>query len=295
MDSRRDLTQFLATRRARLRPEQAGIAQPQGRRRRVAGLRREEVAHLAGVSVEYYTRLEQGRARGASDEVLHGVAQALQLSDTERAHLFDLVRALGPAPRRTRPRKDVPQARPGLQTLVDTVTGAAVIMVSEKGDVLGANALGEELYSPMFRNPLPPGEIRNLPRFIFLDPAARTLHRDWESVAEPVVAILRAAAGRNPYDKSLSNLVGELSTRNEYFRVRWAGHDVRPLSNGQKLFHHPQVGDLDLNYEYLDVADGQGVLWLMYYAEPGTPAAEGLQLLGALSASSRTAPQPSAG
>lgn len=89
--------------------------------------------------------------------------------------------------------------------------------------------------------------------------------------------------------------MGELSTRNEYFRVRWAGHDVRPLSNGQKLFHHPQVGDLDLNYEYLDVADGQGVLWLMYYAEPGTPAAEGLQLLGALSASSRTAPQPSAG
>ncbi|GAB3275087.1 helix-turn-helix transcriptional regulator [Kineosporia babensis] len=282
MDAPAELTHFLTTRRGRIQPAQAGVTQVRGRRR-VPGLRREEVAYLAGVSVEYYTRLEQGRAKGASEEVLISIAKALQLNETERAHLFDLARAVGPARKPSRPRTAVPSTRPELQTLLHTVTDAAVLMISEKGDVLGANALGRALYSPMFTD-----AAVSMPRFIFLDPSARMFHRDWESVAETVVGLLRRAAGRNPYDKSLTDLVGELSLRSDVFRVRWAAHEVQPLTSGRKSFRHPEVGDLDLEYEYLSIVSNDEVFWLMYFAEPGTPAHDSLQLLGTLAAAERT-------
>ncbi len=232
---------------------------------------------LAGVSVEWYTRLEQGRAKGVSEEVLFGVAKALQLDQTERDHLFSLAHALGPGTRRRSSAGEVPTARPNLHVLLETITGGAAIMLSEYGDVLGANAIGRALYADMFAVPGP----LNMPKFIFLDPAARTLHPDWEEVADTVIALLRAAAGRNPFARSLTDLVGELCIRSDYFRTGWATQNVHPLTTGHKRFHHKHVGDLNLDYEYLNVADGQGIFILTYFAKQGTPAHDGLQLLAA--------------
>ncbi|MDT0405277.1 MULTISPECIES: helix-turn-helix domain-containing protein [Streptomyces] len=281
MNAARELSQFLRSRRDKLAPSAVGLV-PAGVRRRVPGLRRDEVAVLAGVSVEWYTRLEQGRAKGASEEVLFGVARALKLNEIEQTHLFDLVRALGPAHRSSPAR--TPTVRGGLLTLLDTITGAAAIMLNEHGDVLGANTLARALYRDLFRSEKH-GTTLNLARFILLDPAGKALHRDWDEVAGSVTALLRAAAGRNPYSKGLTDLVGELSTRSDFFRIRWAAHDVEPLTTGRKRFRHPDVGGLDLGYEYLTVSDSQGISILTYFAEPGTPAHDGLQLLAAVAAS----------
>lgn len=274
MDARNDISEFLTSRRGRITPEMAGLP-AYGTRRRVTGLRREEVAMLAGISVEYYTRLERGNLSGASDEVLDGVARALQLDDAERAHLWDLMRSARPSPtaRRRQPQQRV---RPTVQAILDSMVGTPAYVRNGRMDVLAANALGRALYSPVFDSPAQPV---NTARFIFLDPAAKEYFVDWSNVAHDSVAILRAQAGANPYDKALSDLIGELSTRSEDFRVRWAAHNVRFHRTGTKHLHHPLVGDLILSYEALELPGDTGQTILAYTAEPGSPAREALDLL----------------
>src|SRR3954469_15638 len=238
MDTRNEIREFLTSRRAKLKAADVGL--PDYGTRRVPGLRREEVAVLAGVSAPYYTRLERGDLAGASDSVLDALARALQLDDAERAHLFDLARnahPVGPPPRR-RPAKH--GIRPSVQQLLDAMTGAAAHIGNERLDIVAANALGHALFPEMFDGQ----ERPNAARFVFLDPRARSFYRDWDRIARDVVATLRSSAGRNPYDRELTDLVGELSTRSEEFRQHWAKHDVRFHISGVKRFRHSQVGDL---------------------------------------------------
>jgi transcriptional regulator with XRE-family HTH domain len=280
VDTASDIAEFLTTRRARITPEAAGL--PRYGKRRVPGLRREEVASLAGVSVEYYKRLERGNMRGVSELVLDALARALQLDDAERAHLFDLARAaqpVGPPPRR-RPTKH--RIRPSVQQLLDAITGAAAHIGNDRLDILGANPLGRALFLDMFDGQ----ERPNAARFVFLDPRARDFYLEWDRIARDVVGTLRSAAGRNPYDRELTDLVGELSTRSEEFRHHWAKHDVRFHISGVKRFHHSQVGDLELNYERLDVVFDTGLTIFTYTADPGTRSADALKLLGSLAATS---------
>jgi transcriptional regulator with XRE-family HTH domain len=282
MDTRSEIREFLTSRRARLKAADVGL--PDYGPRRVPGLRREEVAVLAGVSVPYYTRLERGDLAGASDGVLDALARALQLDDAERAHLFDLARAahpVGPPPRR-RPAKH--RIRPSVQQLLDAITGAAAHIGNDRLDILGANPLGRALFLEMFDGQ----ERPNAARFVFLDPRAHDFYLDRDRIARDVVAILRSSAGRNPYDRELSDLVGELSTRSDEFRQLWAKHDVRFHLSGIKRYHHSQVGDLELNYERLDVVFDAGLTLITYTAEPGTRSAEALGLLGSLAATPAT-------
>src|SRR4051794_7769914 len=245
MDLKAETREFLTTRRDRITPAQTGLA-AYGGTRRVPGLRREEAAMPAGVSVDYYTRMERGNLTGVSEEVLESLAQALQLDEAERAHLFDLARsanASGAARTRAR-RVPAPVLRPAVQRIVDALDAPAFVRNSRL-DVLGANALGRALYAPMYDSPAhAPGTPVNTARFQFLDPeAARAF---WgvkaDRISHDAVAILRAEAGRNPYDRRLTDLVGELSTRSEDFRRLWASHDVRYHRSGTKVFHHPAVG-----------------------------------------------------
>jgi transcriptional regulator with XRE-family HTH domain len=279
VDTKREIRDFLSSRRAKLTPAQVGL--PDYGIRRVPGLRREEVAVLAGVSVPYYTRLERGDVHGVSESVLEALARALQLDDAERAHLFDLARAAQPAitPRRRRPAKQ--RIRPSVQHVLDSITGAAAFVRNDRLDIVAANQLGRALYSVMFADAVRPP---NSARFIFLDPGAHELYRNWERAADDVVAVLRAAAGRDPYDRDLSDLVGELSTQSEDFRVRWAQHNVREHITGIKYFHHPVVGDIDLTYDRLDLAADPGLTLFTYTAEPGSRHAEALSLLGSWAA-----------
>src|SRR3954464_15376892 len=213
MDAAIDIAEFLTTRRAKITPEQAGL--PSYGKRRVPGLRREEVASLAGMSVEYYKRLERGNVTGASELVLEGLARALQLDDAERAHLFDLARAANPVtPKPARPIKH--KIRPVGQRILDQVDAPATVR-NARLDYIGANALGRALYAPVFDSREQPA---NSARFTFLDPAAADFYPEWDRVATELVAHLRSEAGRNPYDRQLSDLVGELSTRSDEFRVR---------------------------------------------------------------------------
>jgi transcriptional regulator with XRE-family HTH domain len=278
VDTRHEIREFLTSRRARLTAAEVGL--PDYGTRRVPGLRREEVAVLAGVSVPYYTRMERGDLAGASDGVLDALARALQLDDAERAHLFDLARAAQPvgSPPRRRPAKQ--RIRASVEQLMESMTGAAAHLGNERLDILGANGLGRVLFQEMFDAQ----ERPNAARFVFLDPRAREFYLDWDRVARDVVATLRSAAGRNPYDRDLSDLVGELSTRSEEFRQHWARHDVRFHISGIKRFHHRQVGDLELNYERLDVVFDSGLTIFAYTADPGTRSAEALALLGSLAA-----------
>jgi transcriptional regulator with XRE-family HTH domain len=280
VDHRAEIRDFLATRRARISPEQAGLL-PGGGRRRVPGLRREEVAVLAGVSTDWYVRLEKGHIAGVSDDVLEAVARALQLDEAERAHLFDLARAARPsrAPRR-RSRVTV---RPRVQWLLDTMTGSAAIALNGRMDVLAANTLGRALYSPVFDDPRRPA---NIARFQFLDPRARDFHPDWNGAATTTVAILRTEAGRHPDDPDLRELVGELSTVSEEFRTRWAAHDVRIHRTGVKQFRHPAVGVLDLVYHTtaLPTEGPEDLSLTTYTAEPGTTSEDGLTLLASWAA-----------
>jgi transcriptional regulator with XRE-family HTH domain len=269
-----EIREFLTSRRARITPEQAGLP-AYGGKRRVPGLRREEAALLAGISVEYYTRLERGNARGVSESVLEGIARALQLDEAERAHLIDLVRIANttrpPLRRPTRHR-----VRKSVQRILDSMTGTPAFVQNGRLDILYANQLGSALLSEIFRDPVRPA---NAARFFFLNPRATEFYVEWESIAHDVVALLRAEAGRDPYDRGLSDLIGELSTRSEEFRVRWAAHDVRFHRTGVKRFHHPVVGDLTLTYEALELPADPGLTIFAYTAEPNSPSHDALNLL----------------
>ncbi|TMR90471.1 helix-turn-helix transcriptional regulator, partial [Nonomuraea basaltis] len=274
MDNRDEIRDFLTSRRARITPEQAGLAP--GGRRRVPGLRREEVAVLAGVSTEWYTRLEKGHITGISDDVLHAVARALHLDDAERAHLFDLARAAGTGHRTRRPARGV---RPGLQRMLDAMTDAPAIIRNGRMDIVAANHLGRAMYWPVFQTQRPGRSPRSAPartypanvaRFQFLDPAGPDFFPDWDTAADVTVALLRTEAGRDPYNKDLTDLIGELSTRSADFRTRWAQHNVRLHHAGTKTFHHPAIGDLTLDYESMDLQADPGLNLTVYTAAPDT-------------------------
>jgi transcriptional regulator with XRE-family HTH domain len=279
MSNASELREFLTTRRAKITPQRAGLP-VYGRQRRVSGLRREEVALLAGISVEYYTRLERGTARGVSDEVLEAVSRALQLDEAERAHLLDLARTANAEhpPRRSATPQRV---RPSIQRIVDSMSEIPAFVQNGRLDILYANRLAEALYSDMFQDQIRPP---NSARFLFLDPRARTLYVDWDTVARDIVATLRSTAGRNPYDRALSDLIGVLSTRSEEFRARWASHDVRFHRSGTKRLQHPLVGDLTLAYETLELPADPSLTLVTYSAEPGSPSETALQELAGWSA-----------
>jgi transcriptional regulator with XRE-family HTH domain len=274
--ARAEIREFLRTRRARITPEQAGLPTYGGDRRRVPGLRREEAALLVGVSPQYYVRLERGNATGVSDSVIDGIARALRLDDAERAHLLDLLRVAGaPARAGTRRAPAPTRVRPTIRRLVDAMPTVPAVVLDGRLDVLAKNALGRALFSPWYDTEAP---VNNA-RLVFLDPHAKTLFREWDTVANDTVALLRAEAGRDPYDRDLTLLVGELSTHSEDFRVRWAAHDVRIHSTGIKKLHHSVIGDIDLPYESLPLEAGATTSLVTYLPEPGSPAHDGLTLL----------------
>jgi transcriptional regulator with XRE-family HTH domain len=276
---RGEIQTFLTTRRARISPEQAGLPHYGAERRRVAGLRRDEVALLAGISSQYYTKLERGNAAGVSDSVIDGIARALQLDEAERTHLVDLIRAAGTtrAPRRTAPQG----VRATVQRVLDSMIGTPALVLNARLDIVTANQLGYALFSPVYADPVRPA---NNARFVFLDPHATEFFRDWDKAANDTVALLRAAAGRNAYDRRLSDLIGELSTRSDDFRRRWAAHDVQIHTTGIKLIHHPVVGDLDLPYESFPLSHHLTQSLLTYTAEPGSPTQDALTLLASWAA-----------
>lgn len=280
MDTKNEIREFLTTRRGRITPQQAGLATHGTSPRRVPGLRREEVALLAGVSVDYYTRLERGNTAGVSEQVLDAIVRALQLDEPERAHLFDLARAQQTT-HRPRRRAGAQRVRPGVQRMLDALVGAPAFIRNGRMDILGANRLGRALYSEMFSNPRRP---TNSARFAFLDPRAKTFFIDWEKTADDAVAVLRSEAGRDPHDTDLSNLIGELSTQSDEFRVRWAKHDVRYHDTGVKRIHHPVVGDLELTYEAMTLRGDNELMMFVYTAESGSKTQEGLDLLASWTA-----------
>jgi transcriptional regulator with XRE-family HTH domain len=285
MDARSEIKEFLTSRRARITAEQAGLASYGSRR--VPGLRREEVAVLAGVSVPYYTRLERGDMAGVSESVLDALSLALRLDEAERAHLFDLARALRPTSPKRRRRAPKQRVRPSVHHILEGLTGAAAIVHNPRLDNLAANQLGYALYTDMFSRAARPGPI-NSARYVFLDPGAREFYLDWDRAASDVVAVLRSAAGRDPYDRDLSDLVGELSTQSAEFRTRWAAHNVRFHDTGIKDFHHPVVGDISLAYNRMELSADPGLTIMIYTAEPGTRSGEALSLLGSWAATHDT-------
>ncbi|MBR7834858.1 helix-turn-helix domain-containing protein [Actinospica durhamensis] len=288
MDQRREFSDFLASRRAKLTPEQAGLPM-YGGNRRVAGLRREEVALMAGVSVDYYVKLERGNARGVSESVLEALARALQLDEAERAHLFDLAHSLNSAGRPPR-RAPKPQVRPSVQRILDSMATTPAYARNRRLDILATNRLGRALVAPVFADPRRPA---SLARFMFLDPAAVEYYRDWEPMASDIVAALRSEAGRDPHDKALQDLVGELSTRSELFRTRWAAHNVRLHRTGVKHLHHPVVGELTLDFDAMELPADPGLAIIAYSAEPASPSAEKLRLLASWAATLDQEDEPS--
>lgn len=287
MDNRDDIREFLTTRRARLTPEQVGLPDFGGRRR-VPGLRREEVALVAGMSVEYYVRLERGNATGVSDSVLEGISRALQLDEAEQVHLHDLVRTAnrGARPQRRNGRARPLQVRPGVQQLIDTMDNVPVIVQNGRLDAIATNALARALFSPMYDDQQAPA---NLARYVFLGSHSEQFFRDWDDTAQQTVALLRTEAGRAPYDRALSDLVGELSTRCDAFRTLWASHDVRVHQTGKKNVHHPVVGDLDLTYEGLTLTSERGLLLIAYGAAPGSASSDALRMLASWAATDQDA------
>ena len=293
VDNRTDLREFLASRRANVTPQQAGLP-TYGGRRRVPGLRREEVALLAGVSVEYYTRLERGNAQGVSDSVLEALVRALQLDEAERAHLFDLARAAS-STARTRRRPAQQRVRPGVQQLLDAMTDVPAFVQNGRLDLLATNTLGRALYADLYDGDLggPPGWAPNHARFTFLDPRAADFYPDWTKAAGDGVALLRTEAGRNPDDRLLTELIGELTTRSSTFSALWATHNVRWHTTGTKHFHHRVVGDLSLAYEGLELTADPGQLLITYTAETGSASHQALRFLASWAASPEqlTAPE----
>ena len=278
VDNKADIREFLASRRARITPEQAGLPNFGGSRR-VAGLRRAEVAMLAGVSPDYYTRLELGNLSGVSDTVLDALSRALRLDEAERSHQYNLARTANTAPRTRRPTKQ--QVRPGTLHLLEAMTDAVAFVRNGRLDILAANRLAEALYSPAFDTVARPV---NLARFCFLDPRAEDLYPQWDQAADTTVALLRTEAGRDPYDRALTDLVGELATRSDDFRIRWGAHNVRLHHTGVKHFHHPIVGRLELGFEAMPLPADPGLTLTAYSAEPGTPASDTLRMLASWAA-----------
>ena len=288
-DVRGQIREFLSTRRARISPQQAGLPAYGGDRRRVPGLRRDEAAVLAGISSEYYIRLERGNATGVSESVIDGIAHALQLDEAERAHLLDLIRAAATAVRRAA--WPAPQrVRSTVQRVLDSMSATPAFVLNGRLDILTANELGFALFSPIYADPARPP---NNARFIFLDPHATEFFRDWNKIANDTVALLRAEAGRDPYDRQLSDLIGELSTRSDEFGGRWAAHHVRIHTTGVKLIHHPVVGDLELAFESFPLAADPSQSLLTYTAEPGSPSQDALTLLASWAASTGHDSHPS--
>jgi transcriptional regulator with XRE-family HTH domain len=284
MDNRAQVREFLVSRRERISPAQAGLP-AYGGHRRVKGLRREEVALLAGVSIDYYVRMERGNLAGASDAVLDRLASALQLDEAERAHLFDLARAAQPASPRQR-RTKTSGVTDGIQQILDAITDAPAWVRNARHDMLAANRLARALYAPVLADPRRPA---NNARFVYLDPAAREFFADWERAADDIAAMLRSEAGSNPHDKQLIELIGELSTRSEEFRTRWAAHNVRFHRTGRKCIHHPVVGTLDLDFEAMEFPAHPGLTLLAYTAPAGTPTADSLKMLASWAATAEQA------
>lgn len=274
-----EISEFLRTRRDRISPQQAGLVA--GGRRRVPGLRREEVALLAGLSVDYYAKMERGDLRGVSPEVLVSLAEALRLDEAETDHLHDLAAAANRVPPRRRGAPAAPSVRPELLLFLDAVTGAPVWVSDETSTMVAANDLARALYSPLLDDP---SNQQNTARFIFLNPASRVFFPDWDQVARNSVASLRQVAGRNPHDKAITNLIGELVTRSDTFRHEWAAHDVRHHREGTKWINHPEVGVLELSYLALDLPATPRWHGFAYTAPVGSPSAEKLQLLASLAA-----------
>jgi transcriptional regulator with XRE-family HTH domain len=275
MDNRTEIREFLASRRAKITPKQAGLPS-QGSKRRVPGLRRGEVAELAAVSIEYYTRLERGNFEGVSEDVLDGLSRALQLDEAERAHLFDLARA---AARTNRPRRQSApkqRIRPGVQLALDAITGAPAYVGNGRLDILAANQLGYALFSDLYVNPVRPA---NLARFVFFDDRGRSFYPNWDRAADDTVAFLHTTAGRDQYDRALMDLIGELSTRSAEFRSRWATHNVRQHFSGVKHFNHPIVGELHLLFEAMELSADSGLSLYVYSAEPGSASEEAIRHL----------------
>jgi transcriptional regulator with XRE-family HTH domain len=281
MNNRAEVRDFLISRRARLTPQQAGL--PEIGNRRVPGLRRGEVAALAGVSIEYYSKLERGALAGVSPSVLDAIARALQLDDAERAHLFHLAHAADGTSAAMRPRRPAKHWTPraSLQWVLDTITAPAIVR-NGRLDLLATNHLGRAMHSSLYdRNP---GDPPNFARYTFLDDDSHRFYPDWDTAADTSVAILRTEGGRNPYDKGLHDLVGELSTRSEEFRRRWSAHNVRYHGAGTKHFHHDVVGNLELAYESVDMISEPGLTLTLYAAEPGSSTEHALALLASWAA-----------
>lgn len=281
MDNTAEVREFLTSRRANVSPGDVGL--PTGTNRRVPGLRRSEVATLAGVSVEYYTKLERGAISRASPEVLDALSRALQLDDAERAHLFDLAQAASPTarPRRRRPATHW-EPHTSLQWMLNAFTAGPAFVRNGRMDLLAANPLARALYKDVYDTP---GQPPNIARFTFLDERARSFYADWDFFAGVTVAILRTEAGRDPRNKELHDLIGEMCTRSDEFRRLWGSHDVRHHGTGMKTFHHPLVGEMTLAYEGMSMEAEPGLTVTVYSAEPGSPSAERMQLLASWAAS----------
>jgi transcriptional regulator with XRE-family HTH domain len=267
-----ELCEFLRSRRARLTPDDVGLPWRSGSRR-VAGLRREELALLAGVSVDYYNRLEQGRARNVSAQVLGAVADALRLDDLERHHLFDLVKPSSKAPRT--PAKPV-RVRQAVRLMIDALDPTPAVLLGPRLEVVAINRMGKVLIDDF--ESMPPAE-RNMARWMFLTPKARSVYPDWAVIAEQMVAILRVAGGQDPDDPQLAALVGELSARSPEFAEHWAAYQVFQHTHGTKRFHHDAVGTMTINYESLVPPADQGMSLIVYTADPGSPSEEKLRIL----------------
>jgi PAS domain-containing protein len=252
-------------------------------------LRREEVAVLAGVSTDWYIRLEKGHISGVSDEVLDAVARALQLTDVERDHLFNLARAAKPTRTlRTRTKTPIPHS---LQRVLDSMTSAAAFVRNGRLDIVAANPLARALYAPVLDEPAHRG---NIARFDFLDPRAADYYPNYDGALSVAVALLRTEAGRAPHDKDLTELIGELATRSEAFRTRWGTHDVRTHRGGIKQFNHPVVGPLELAYDSMELVAAPGLVLTAYTAEPATASADALSLLASWAATETAEAAPSA-
>jgi transcriptional regulator with XRE-family HTH domain len=286
MDNRAEVREFLSSRRGKISPEMVGL--PTGANRRVKGLRRIEVATLAGVSIEYYTRIERGAISGVSPEILDSLAKALQLDDAERAYLFDLAHAANPVarpPRRRNPKTW--RAHQSLQWVLDAVVAGPAFVRNGRMDLVAANPLARAFYKDVYDMP---GQPPNIARYTFLDDRAHDFYPDWGLFAEVTVAILRIEASRDPHNKELHDLIGELSTRSDEFRRRWSAHNVRHHGAGSKTFNHPVVGELTLAYEGLEMAAEPGLTMTIYAAEPGSKSEEAMRLLASWAATEFAAP-----
>ncbi|SEP48479.1 helix-turn-helix transcriptional regulator [Amycolatopsis saalfeldensis] len=282
-DHRAEVREFLSSRRARITPDQAGLP-AYGGNRRVKGLRREEVAMLAGVSIDYYIRMERGNLAGASEGVLDALARALQLDEAERDHLFALARAAGPG--HSRRRTPPTSVRATTQQVLDAISDAPAWVRNGRHDVVAMNRLARALYAPMLADPRRPA---NTTRFVYLDPAAPEFFVDWAQVANDAAAMLRLEAGRNPHDPALIKLVGELSTQSELFRRRWASQDVQFHRSGRKRLRHPIVGELDLSYASMELPFEPGLILNVYTAAPDSPTADALKMLASWAATQELA------